>query len=310
MANRVRALLSNRHFRLWGRWTCYLVFVWLVSSWLAVYIMTRRPRAHFAEPAPEVAWGPLESLRLQTRDGEELGAWLADGDPNSPCVLFLHGKGGSRRNCANVAALAAEGGNAVMLVSLRAHGDSTGRFDDVGLSARHDVVTAVEYLERRWPGRPVVVHGTSMGSAAAVFAAGELGTRVSGYILESPYQDLRTAVWNRTENELTPILGPLAYLGLSLTAPLILEEVDAIAPVRAIDGVPVEVPVLILAGAKDRRARPSEAQALFDRVRSHGTLTMFEAADHGKLLDTDRPLYQKAMGEFLRAIKGPRSIAE
>ena len=33
-----------------------------------------------------------------------------------------------------------------------------------------------------------------MGAAAAVFASGELARRVHGYVLECPYQDLKTAV--------------------------------------------------------------------------------------------------------------------
>ena len=61
---------------------------------------------------------------------------------------------------------------------------------------------AVEFLEKRRPGRPLIVSGNSMGSAAAVFAAKELGHRVQGYILESPYQDLKVAVWNRLDNSL------------------------------------------------------------------------------------------------------------
>ena len=52
-------------------------------------------------------------------------------------------------------------------------------------------IAAVEFLKARKPDRPVVIMGTSLGAAAAVFAAGELGHRVAGYILESPYQDLK-----------------------------------------------------------------------------------------------------------------------
>ena len=67
-------------------------------------------------------------------------------------------------------------------------------------AARRDVYAAVEFLERRHPGRPVIVDGNSMGAAAAIFAAGDLGHRVAAYILESPYQDLKVAVWNRIDN--------------------------------------------------------------------------------------------------------------
>ncbi len=85
---------------------------------------------------------------------------------------------------------------------MRAHGDSSGEFNDIGYSARLDVVAAVEFLERRRPARPILIHGTSLGAAAATFAAEELGHRVHGYVLECPYRDLRTAVWNRAEKAL------------------------------------------------------------------------------------------------------------
>ena len=91
----------------------------------------------------------------------------------------------------------------------RAHGDSTGEFDDAGYGARRDVCAAVEFLERRRPGRPVIVDGNSLGSAAAIFAAGELGHRVAAYILECPYQDLKIAVWNRIDN--CAASGPQSY---------------------------------------------------------------------------------------------------
>ena len=60
------------------------------------------------------------------------------------------------------------------------------------------MIAAVEFLERHRPGKPIVVLGASLGAAAAVFASGELAHRVQGYILESPYKDLKTAVRNRS----------------------------------------------------------------------------------------------------------------
>ncbi len=109
--------------------------------------------------------------------------------------------------------LAAQGCS-VLMISLRAHGDSTGDFDDMGYCARNGIVASVEFLERRRPGKPIIVHGLSMGGAAAVFAASELAHRVQGYILDSPFRDLKLAVRNRTENALPPLLDRIAYMGL------------------------------------------------------------------------------------------------
>ena len=173
------------------------------------------------------------------------------------------------------------------------------------MRARLDIVAGVEFLERKRPGRPIVVLGSSLGAAAAALASGELGGRVRGYILESPYRDLRTAVWNRVDNALPHVLDAIAYRGLMTVAPLVLSGLDRIAPEAAIIGVPEDVPVLILAGGLDRLARPEEARALFERVRSHGELQrIFPGADHLRMEEADSARYREAVLGLIEAVAG------
>jgi fermentation-respiration switch protein FrsA (DUF1100 family) len=281
-----------------------VVALWLIGCWLVAYRLTRRPRPWFPEPVPSVAWGEFEAHRLKSRDGYELGAWLLRGNEEAPSVLLLHGNRGSREKCLDRAAILAAEGCTVLLVSLRAHGDSAGEFNDIGYSARHDVIAAIDFLERTCPGRPIVVHGTSMGAAAAVFASGELAGRIRGYVLECPYADLKTAVWNRIEDALPPVLDSLAFRGLLVVSPLVLPELERISPVAAIAAVPSDVPVLILAGGQDRRARPAESIALYERVKSHGTLMIFERGNHVRLHVSDPERYQQAVLGFIRSVHG------
>ncbi len=275
---------------------------WLLVSSAVAYRLTHRLEARIDEPAPSPAWGRLESHRIATRDGEEIGAWFVDGRDDAPSVLVLHGHKGKRGHSLGRAEILATQGYAVLMVTLRAHGDSSGDYDDIGFGARHDVVAAVEFLEARRPGRPVIVDGNSMGAAAAVFAARELGHRVRGYILESPYQDLKVAVWNRTELALPPVISQVAYAGLRLVAPLFLPHLDEISPLLAIAGIPDDVPVLIMAGEADRRARPEEARALHGQVATHGRLMFIPGADHGDLLHSAKDLYTRTILEFCRDV--------
>lgn len=279
-----------------------LCVLWLSVCSFVAYRLTHRLGVRADEVAPSPSWGRLEGERLKTRDGEEIGAWFLDGRPGAASVLVLHGHKGKRGHSLGRAELLASRGYAVLMITLRAHGDSTGDFDDIGFGARNDVIAGVDFLERRRPGRPIIVVGTSMGAAAAVFAARDLGHRVRGYILESPYRDLRVAVWNRVEEALPPVLDLAAYIGLNVVAPVFLPHIDEISPIQAIAGIPEDVPVLILSGEADRMARPDEARALHGRVASHGRLVMVPGAGHGDLFGAAPELYTRTVLDFCQSV--------
>ncbi len=294
-----------KHRRRIKRWAVFLlvsIAIWLLASTAVVYQLTRRRGRQALEPLPRVAWGAIESRRLKTADGEELGTWFVEGREQAPSVLLLHGNHGSRAQTLSRGKLLVSHGYSVLMLSMRAHGDSTGEYHDIGWSARRDVWAAVEFLEQRRPGRPVIVGGISMGSAAAVFAAKELGGRVQGYILESPYQDLKVAVWNRVDIALPPVLSHVAYAGLRTVGPLFLPNLEQISPLEAASGIPEDVPVLILAGDADRHARLPEARAIFARVASHGKLVLFAGAAHVDLFHFNRDLYERTVLDFCRAV--------
>ncbi len=279
----------------------------MAISFAVAYRLTSRHHAPYPEPPPRVSWGTMEGLRLVSVDGLGIGAWFAEGRAEAPSVLFLHGNGGDRHHCLERAEiLASELGCAAMFITLRAHGDSDGDFNDIGYSARRDVAAAVDFLRGRRPNRPVIVFGVSLGSAAAAFAAEELGGKVAGYVLESPYGDLKTAVWNRTKAALPTPLDRVAYLGLRLSALVLLPQLDVISPVRAIGGVPEDVPVLILAGGSDDLATAAEARAIFDRVRTHGTLEVFPKARHNDLASVEPDRYRRIILDFIAGVTAPR----
>jgi pimeloyl-ACP methyl ester carboxylesterase len=259
--------------------------------------MTGRARAVYPEPRPVVPWGELEEVRLTTSDGEKIGGWFAEGKEGKPVVLLLHGNGACRSACIEPAELAASAGYPVMLISLRAHGDSSGERNDFGYSARHDVIAAVEWLRERLPGRPVVVWGQSLGSAAALFASEELGERVDGYILECPYRDLWTAVRNRTRLYFPPVVEFVAYSGMAVVGPAVLPYADRVCPVAASSGVTGRA--LVLAGGADGKARPEEAREIAERIGERAELVVFEGAGHMGLCKAHPQRYRALVLKFL-----------
>ena len=105
-----------------------------------------------------------------------------------------------------------------------------------------------------------------------------------------------------------PLLEWVAYRGLLTVAPLVLPELEKIAPREAIAGVPSDVPVLILAGGRDWKARPDEARAIHEKVSVHARLVVFEEADHVRLHATEPKRYERELAGFVQEVN--RSFQE
>ncbi len=274
--------------------------VWFGSSAFVAWKLTRRPRPPFPEPPPRVAWAEVEPHRLQTDDGQELGAWLVRGDRKKGCVLLLHGYRNSRSQMLPVMQCLAEAHFTVLAITLRAHGDSTGEVNDLGLSARHDVVAAVEFLQKECPRRPIYIVGRSLGAATAIFAAKDLNGRVAGYFLEQPFKDLKSATWNRLQHYLPPVLDWIAYGGLRLWAPVFLPvDPDQVSPYDHVQDIPENVPVVFVTGSADRHAHLDEVTAMFRRIESHARLVVFDGAQHVDLDRANPELYRTTLLSFL-----------
>jgi alpha-beta hydrolase superfamily lysophospholipase len=274
--------------------------LWLGSSALVAWLFTRRSGAPFPEPPPQAAWADVEARRLETCDGQQIGAWLVRGDPQKGCVVLLHGNNRSRRQMLAVMQCLAEARFTVLAISLRAHGDSTGEINDLGWSARHDVAAAVAFLQQECPRRPIYVVGRSLGAAAAIFAAEELKGQVAGYFLEQPYKDIKSAAWNRLRHYLPPGLDWVAYGGLRLWAPVFLPvAVDRLSTCDHIEDIPESVPVVFVTGSADRHAHLDEVTAMYRRIESHAKLVVFDGAEHVDLDRADPELYRKTLLDFV-----------
>jgi uncharacterized protein len=294
-------MLKRRVLKFLAVFALLMLILWLAASALVSWRLTRRGSGPFAEPAPGIAGVPTESIRLKTCDGQQIGGWLVRGDADKPCVLLLHGMSESRRHMLPVMQWLGELRFTVLAISLRAHGDSTGEVNDIGWSARHDVVAAVEFLRKEFPRRPVFIVGRSMGAAAAIFAAEELQTDVAGYFLEQPYKDLKCAVWHRLQHHLWPIFDWVAYRGMRLWSPMFLPvDPDQISPYYRVAYIPPSVPVVVLMGSADTESPPDEVKAVAGRVQSGAKLVVFEGARHEDLHRRDLPLYRESLMGFLR----------
>lgn len=118
---------------------------------------------------------PYEELRLQTADGETLGAWflLAPDEKlqKTPVLLFCHGNAGNISHRLDALRVFHNLGFAVLIFDYRGYGKSTGTPSEQGTYL--DAEAAWRYLTetRGVPSAQVVLYGESLGGAVACWLA-------------------------------------------------------------------------------------------------------------------------------------------
>src|SRR3954451_19969166 len=105
------------------------------------------------------------------------------GNADAPVVVLVPGMGDLRSTWRDVVGPLAQAGYRVASMDLRGHGDSDTTFATHGdVVTGQDLIALVEHLG----GGPAVVGGSSMGAAAAAWAAAERPDLVAGLVMTGP----------------------------------------------------------------------------------------------------------------------------
>jgi pimeloyl-ACP methyl ester carboxylesterase len=114
-----------------------------------------------------------EDVMFTTQDGLNLSGWYIPSS-NEAAVILLHGIASNRMMMLDLAEVIANHGYGVLLMDLRAHGDSEGNVYPFGGPEAEDVRTAVAYLQQNRddidPER-IGILGWSLGAQTAIMGA-------------------------------------------------------------------------------------------------------------------------------------------
>jgi uncharacterized protein len=206
---------------------------------------------------------------------------LPQGDPWGGLVI-LHGAGSRKENHADMAAVAAAAGLAVVRYDMRGHGASGGRLDG---RAIEDVAAAAALLPA---GLPVALRGSSMGGYLALVAAAHAGAAAVVAICPAPAPLLARGL--RT--------GRLAVAAETATLQRLLAANPLEAAVAAL-----EQPVLIQHAEGDEQVPAAGSRALAARFRHPDSrLQVTPAGDHRSVQHD--PAAQAAALAWLREVIG------
>lgn len=141
----------------------------------------------------------FREVGLKSTDGVRLAAWWIPRPGSSRAVVLVHGWNGNKSNeqILATAPVYARNGYNVLMLDLRAHGESDGDRRTLGYKETRDVRGALGWLKERGftPG-DVVLHGWSMGATTVVRSAP--GTGVDAVVEEAGYADLPSSLTTRS----------------------------------------------------------------------------------------------------------------
>jgi uncharacterized protein len=255
-------------------------------------VLLRGMREAVSPPPPGYTLGSV------TADGLSLRTWTAAGSPDRPAVVVVHGLGDNLESYVDRADALHRRGHTVLLVDLRAHGGSQGRYTTLGGHEREDVRAAMDALRGAGRARAgLVLMGHSMGAVAVLRAAvGQPDVRA--VVVEAPYDRYRDNVYHHARllyhlPRWVPII-PITIAIAQWRAGFRADDVDAVAASAGF-----AAPLLGIADGADPRMPESVVRRVVDAHPGPHRLWVAPGVDHvGAVLHPD---YWRVVLGFLDA---------
>jgi pimeloyl-ACP methyl ester carboxylesterase len=237
-----------------------------------------------------------------TADGTRLAGWhipAASPDPARPTVLVVHGHDANKSVVLPIAA-ALHDRYDLVLVDLRATGQSSGTQQTLGAKEQLDVAAILTWLETEKGTERVAALGVS-GGAAAVLADARTDDRIDAVIADSVHARFQTLAEQYLENEGHPAYPGAwaAMLGIWIRTGADLGAVDPIDSLAYLG----DRPLLLIHGTEDTEDVPSESVTLnYAKAQELGLnveMRSCEGGKHAGLATACPDEYRSWVAEFL-----------
>lgn len=155
---------------LWG-----LVMLLVYAGVCAIMFFSQASYFYFPEKGiqatPDAFGMPFEDVRLETPDGESLGAWWIPADEVRGALVLCHGNAGNISNRLDKIDFFRRLGLSVLAFDYRGYGTSTGKPSERGTYLDAGAAVRFVHAVKGFPFEQIVLYGESLGGAVAVEAA-------------------------------------------------------------------------------------------------------------------------------------------
>jgi uncharacterized protein len=282
----------------------FSVAAWFILPSMVVY----RPRMN-AHNYPQLfnSFRTPDDLHLNHRefdyvaaDGITIDAELIVASENKEqqgTIILLHGIGGCKESFYSLASKYSEMGFNTVLIDLRGHGASGGKYCTFGYYEKNDVAGIARKLKQIFPDKPVGIYGCSLGGAIALETMEEEESIDFG-IIACTFDDVKNVVREYTARYVGFKCNWVADFALWRAESVAAFEADDIRPYESAKNI--SKPVLIIHGDSDINIPIALGKRNFDSLASlHKEFYEVKGGNHGNLEQAGGVIYKKRIADFL-----------
>jgi len=255
------------------------------------------PRPH-GQSTPADVGLDFKTIRIEGRNGVQLGGWYCPNGRNDAVVLLFHGYSADKSAMLGEAAAFHAMGLPVLLVDFRGSGASSESYTSVGFHEADDVTTAVLYARSNLPQSRILLFGQSMGGVAILRAIHNHSVKPDAVIVEAVFDTMLNTVRHRFQAMGIPSF-PGAQLLVFWGGWQIGFDGFRHNPVEYARSV--SCPILFLHGTDDPRARIGEGRRVYAATPAPKWFKAFPDAGHESYVSRHPQQWKDAVQEFLKA---------
>ena len=218
------------------------------------------------------------------------------------CAIILPGRCESLKYSYYFAKPYQELGMNVLVIDMRAHGKSEGKYSTIGVKESTDVKKWIEYIENEFGVKEVWLHGICVGSASAILLMSSDGCpkSVKGMVIEGAFVSFRET-FKRHMIDINKPCFPVLDLVMHNIKKYAKADVYAAAPIKHIGKVNQHV--LMLFGEQDIFSVPKKSKIFFEKCSSPTKkIVWFDKGGHSHLRINNVEKYDNAIKDYIRNV--------
>ena len=233
---------------------------------------------------------------IKSKDGLTLHAYLYKGESNK-FLLTIHGYKGKATNNGILYRALAEEGYSILVLDVRGHGKSEGKWLSMGLWEKEDTLLWIEYIRKTNPDALIALHGVSMGASTVMMASGSNPEGVKAAIEDCGYSSLYDefscqlkALFHLPPHPLLDIISLWCRIRLGLSF-------SSIRPVDAVKKT--TIPMLFIHGSEDTFVPTWMVYPCYENHRGPKELWIAKESVHARCMDEYKDEYNEKCFSFV-----------